>query len=266
MLEVLVADDTYAMTIAEPEYRSPPLIEAVFELFIDGTGSDWSPRSFERARKHFLDFSGQEERLEPYNIQMRVGPGKNFSHDFQAAPQRLRWWDTARQRAVQFGSNMCAYNVLPQAYGHFDDHLDTLRAVFSFFLEEARPSSVTWIGQRYINLIKVPAGADDVSVYFDIYPRFPAPLNLGHRPFSLQAQVVDFEQGNVQIGLHLQELARETANYVLDVYARSNGPVASATNDLVDWQRIAHKRVSETFELCISNRSRDELFGRKISA
>lgn len=249
------------MTPPGNDYLSPPLVEAVFELFIEPASALWSNATFERAREQFSDFSGQEESLEPYDVTMQVGPGRNFSHGVQSGPHRIRRWDTKRQRAIQFSSQMCAYNVLPQAYGHFEQHIDTLTQVFTFFLEEAKPSKIWWVGQRYINLIKIPSQTDDVSSYFAIYPRFPEPLNRGHRPFSLQAQTAEFQRGSVQMGLHLQANNGDTVNYLLDIYA-SGEVVTPDLNELIDWQRSAHEQVSASFELCISDRSRDELFGR----
>ena len=246
------------------EYRSPPLVEAVFEIFLDGAlPTSWSEDSFSDAQKLFPEFTFHEESLEDYAFMVRVAPNNSVSQAMSRAPRRLRWWDEPRQRAIQFSSHMCAYNVLVEAYGHFEDHLETLRRILGFFIAEARPKSIPWVGQRYLNSIKIPQEESDVASYFAIYPRLPEEIGEGHIQFTLQLQTAVFEQGDVQVGFYPGKPNSEgdAIPYILDVSARSVGNIEPDANQILSWQQNAHEHVNRAFELCVSDRSRKEIFG-----
>jgi uncharacterized protein (TIGR04255 family) len=135
-----------------------------------------------------------------------------------------------------------------------------VRDVLRAYLEEARPQRIGWIGQRYINLIKIPATEIDVVKYFEIYPRLPAPLSGGHRPIAIQVQTLDFKNGSVTVNLTFQGIQEQDAHYVLDVYARSSSDVPVDAEALLRWHEAAHVAVSDSFELSVSDKSRAELF------
>lgn len=127
-------------------------------------------------------------------IQFQVGPEGAIAKQHEPRT-RIRRWDQAKQKAVQFGSHMCAFNVLGPAYTRFEDQLDTIKRVVQAYLEEARPSKIEWIGQRFINAIELPIEISNISTYFPIYPQLPLSLNV-HRPLALQIQTSN-TNGNV---------------------------------------------------------------------
>lgn len=243
------------------EYASPPLVEAVFEAFADETQQNtWTEQSFLSIGQHFPEFGGAEETLELSNLTLKLGPGTGFSQAIQPSPRRIRRWDPPRQRAIQFAANMCAYNILGSGYGRFDNHTDLIARTLSFYTREAAPQNV-WLGQRYINAIKVLASEKDISSYFIIYPQLPSELQKGHPPFALQVKTADFEAGEVYINFSLNTLATDAATYVLDIYARSTQMIPADAEALLEWQRKAHVEVNKSFELSISDKTRQELFG-----
>lgn len=241
-------------------YDQQPLVEAVFELFAQPeTRSSWTPAAIAQARTSFPSYQFHEEKIRDIGISLRL---KEMS--FEPKPveprERVRWWDEPRQRAVQFGSHMCAHNVLSSAYTHFVDHRPEIGEVFRFYLEQARPEKLAWVGQRYINSIKLPANEPNVAQYFEIYPRLPETLSGGHRPLAIQIQTVDFGLGTAMVNLSLQSVDDKEATYLLDIYARSSGEIPLDVDALLRWQTDAHEAVWNSFQLSISEKSKQELF------
>ena len=244
------------------EYRRQPIIEVVFELFAamePGTDSAWSHLSLPRITEHFPEFAFHEERLRDFGLDFQVGPDGLLKRTTHEPRERVRRWDEVRTQAIQFGPHMCAHNVLGAAYKHFPDHVPTIQRVLRAYLAEAKPDSLAWVGQRYVNRIRLPLAETDIASYFEIYPRLPAEFG-GHRPLSIQLQTAAFRNGQVTVNLKFQEADDEHATYILDVYARSDDGPSRDADALINWHIEAHKAVSDSFELSVSQRSKTELF------
>jgi uncharacterized protein (TIGR04255 family) len=234
------------------------LVEAIFEVFAESEPGA-PPIDVAPLRRKLPEFQGAEELAQALGVEFQVSP-EAARFRAVAGPTRVRLWDCAHRRAVQLGAQMCALNILAGAYEHFDRHLDTMRTLFEVFLTVAAPKRLAWAGQRYLNLVQV--AGEDVSEYFDIYPKLPAALR-GHRLMSLQVHGADFEGGSVLTTLGFRGLRDGAAQYVIDVWARSVGELAPDVETLIDWQRRAHPAIVESFEMAVSDKSRIELFKGK---
>lgn len=236
-------------------------MEAVYEFFVDLTApTDWHQESPSRMLAHFPELSGREERLETrefvVDVHAKVEPG--FTPRASAIQTRIRRWNSDGTRAVQCGSHMCAYNVLPP-YGHFEHHLPMQTELVRAYLEEAKPQRMAWAGQRAINIIRLPVSGR-AAEYFEIYPKLPERLARDHRPLAVQVQTAEFENGTSVVNLGLRGIEGDQAVYVLDVYARSSGAMPADVDKLIQWQQTAHSALSDSFELSITDLSR-HLFG-----
>src|SRR4051812_34152007 len=95
-----------------PIYGRKPLRESVFELYADDdSATGWMPGLRSRVVERLPEFAHHEEQLLDFGIRFRLGPGSTLPEQSEPKP-RFRSWDEAKQRAVQFGPHMCAYNVL----------------------------------------------------------------------------------------------------------------------------------------------------------
>ena len=252
------------------EYEHQPVIEAVFELFAatsepsdsddEATVTSWGRDSLERIAPQFPEYMHHEETLTDFRFAIRVADG-SLKRSPSEPQTRIRRWNESRDKAVQFGPHMCAYNVLGSAYRHFEDesNRETIRRVIRAYLDEAKPKALGWIGQRYINEINVPIDDVDVRSYFQIYPELPNRLD-GHRPMALQIQILELRNGQVTVNLKSVGTDDRHAKYILDIYARSSENLPIDADALLNWQVDAHKGVSEAFELSVSQRSKTELF------
>lgn len=240
-------------------YDNKPLVEALFELFIEPEqNSAWSVASLETLNQILPAYAFHEERLQDLSMQVQFVEGR-IPPVSQIARERIRRWDAEREKAVQFGPHMCCLNVLAGAYTHYSDHKAAIEGVFRFFLEQAVPSRLSWIGQRYINNIQIPLEDRDVASYFEIYPRLPAGLAGGHRPLAVQLKTTDFPGGEVVVNLSLQSTSELSANYFLDVYARSNVPVPPVLESVMHWHDAAHEAVRESFEISVSQKCKTDI-------
>lgn len=241
-------------------YDQKPLVEAVFELFAEpDVQTSWGAGSFARTGSALPEYASHEEHLRDIGISLQMVDAAIQPTTYEPR-ERIRRWDASRQKAVQFGPHMCAHNVLSSAYTQFGDHKATIAQVMRCYLDEAKPERLGWIGQRYINVIKVPADDRDVATYFEIYPRLPAELSGGHRQLAVQLQTVEFKNGVAMVNLSLQKLDDVDAAYLLDIYARSSGVVPTDVDALLNWHVEAHEAVWESFQLSVSEKSKTDLF------
>ena len=248
-----------------PDFDRKPLIEAVFELFAKAdTLTQWESGSTDRAFASFPTYIHHTEKLRDVGIQVQVTSDGIVAQTPHTPRDRIRRWNESRDRAIQFGSHMCAHNVLSKAYGHFEpDLLPSVREVVRRYLDEAKPEGLAWAGQRYINEIKLPLGDQDVASYFPIYPNLPTKLMVGHRPLAIQVETVALRSGAVAVNLSLKQTDDEHATYLLDIYARSDSTLAVDADVVARWHVEAHRAIHDSFDLSVSRKCRDDIFGEK---
>lgn len=247
-----------------PQYDRQPLVEAIFELYVSDDQAQVAEvarddAALERIAQNFPEYRFNEEHLKDFGIRVEAEPNGSVRRSSREPRERVRRWNEERTSAIQVGSHMCAHNILGRAYTGFENHLPTVSLLIESYLREAHPTTLAWIGQRYINSIKLPVEDQQVASYFEIYPKLPAVL-AGHRPISVQIQTADIKYGQVFVNLFLQEKDAEFATYVLDIYARSHQNPPSETDVLLQWHKDAHQGVRDAFELSISKRSKTEIF------
>ncbi|MCL2779818.1 MAG: TIGR04255 family protein [Polyangiaceae bacterium] len=234
-------------------YEEPPLEEAIFELFVRPAGP-WTPTAAEQLAKSLPSYSGKRDDLEDINVLLGIGPGRSIAQGVEPGARRTRLWNLDQSRAVQFGVEMCTFNVR-KPYGHFEDHLPAIRELFGAYLSATKPQRLGWVGQRYLNIVQLPVDAPP-SNYFELFPRFPTGLPEPHRPFAVQVETARFAQGTTVVNLALLKLGAEAAVYTIDVYARSDDTVPLTVDDLLAWQQRAHESIRQSFELTITAAAR----------
>jgi len=244
---------TGATEATKRHYDEPPLEEAIFELFVPPTGP-WSAEQGEKLAKLLPAYSGKSESLEELNVFFRLGPGKSVAQGVDPGARRLRLWNPEQTRAVQLGAEMCTHNVR-RPYGHFEHHVDAIKQLYAAYLEVMRPQQLGWVGQRYLNIVKLPPDSAP-SAYFQMYPHLPPELPQAHRPFAVQVETASFEHGTTVVNLALLEFTPEAAVYTIDIYARSDDTVPLDLEHLIAWQIRAHASIGKSFELTITNEAR----------
>ena len=238
-------------------YEKAPLVEAVFELFVEDPS--WSASTVERLDRIFKgDFPGVEE-VRNFNYEIRFTPdGPEHRPATQANIHRR--WRADRQRLVQYSSQMCAFNAL-KPYTKFVDYLPTIQKLFRAYLAETKPGKVKYLGQRYINRITIPAGARP-SDYFTFYPDLKAQNIPG--VFGMQLETSRLANGRVVMNLALQSQPGNPPEYVLDLYARTDDlqPIAPQWAEIEAWNTAAHNAIETSFEGVLQPKAQ-EMLGRR---
>ena len=155
-LLALSCNNRFVTETAKRHYDNPPLEEAIFELFVPPS-APWSgsPTQAEDLAKRLSSYSGRREDLEDFNVYFQLGPGKSVAQGVNPVARRTRLWNERQTRAVQFGAEMCTHNVR-RPYGHFEDHVDAIRDLFEAYLAVMKPPQLGWVGQRYLNIVRLP--------------------------------------------------------------------------------------------------------------
>ena len=236
-------------------YETPPLAEAVFEVFASPTAwSEEAQRSIESAFRD--EYSGKREVLQPVGLQFQMGPGLALQGlKREQEPERVRLWTPGGDRMVQFAPNMCALNILPE-YSHYIEYRPELERLARMYLDLAQPEAVALLGQRYINKVVLPEdGTPDR--FFAVYPAMPEDIRRRNPPFSMQVEVESLGVGgNVVLTLTAKGLEDDCPVYVLDLYARSQAPGPPGWDYIRDWQDGAHEAVKAAFEMAITDDAR----------
>ena len=241
-------------------YTRPPIVEAVFEVFVEPS-TVWNSASGSSLVQDFSSlFPGRAESFEPSKLEVRVGVDGSLTSDGpQKGARRHRLWSSDGSQVVQFGADMCALNILKN-YRSFDAHSSRLEYLVASYSSHARPLSIQWLGQRYINKIDTRTSDGGLERYFEIYPKL---TNCIHGPFLLQVVADSFDGGDVVLSIAFQSEQGGTATYQLEVYARSKGPVDPRVSAVMEWHRLAHSRIRNVFEASLTNEAK-KAFGPEV--
>lgn len=244
--------------VQKNHYEESPISEAIYEIFVEPRpDAQWDNSLTMRLQQHFPGFI-EEERTDLVDHFLNIAPGGNVQYGSLVRGERIRRWNSDRSRLIQFGASMCAFNVL-RPYRSFVDYLPNIRELIGTYIEEWAPLRIARAGQRYINVVRLPLGAESGAEYFEIYPKLPQQLRGGHPPLAVQVETERFENGTTIINLGFRGVEDGHAVYLLDIYAQSTAPLPSEIDSFIAWQQQAHETVWRSFELSITDRSR-ELF------
>lgn len=246
-----------------PVYDAPPLVEALFELFV--VDARWSKKSAQKLARAFAAkrFSGEQDDVRQLGLQVQFGPGNVIAPMATVHPGgvRKRCWTPEKDALVQFGADMCSYNVIAR-YARFEQHAPDVSEFFQAYLQEAEPEKIAWAGQRYINRIVLPSVDESLSRYLTVYPTLPEALR--HPPFSMQFVAGAFTGGSVVINLTNQGTEGAFPVYMMDLYARSETELPLDIKAIVEWHSHAHVAIRKAFESSITEQAR-QLFKRRTS-
>lgn len=236
-------------------YDAPPITEALYEVFVTPRADlSWNAETAHALRDAVDDgFVGREEQLQQTEMQVAFKRDQ-IEHGVRQAPPRFRWWHREEHRAIQTGANMCAHNVLPP-YTEYERYVPSTERLFAIYLEHTRPTAIGWVGQRYINEIRVPLDRAPTE-FFAIYPPVSERIGQTHPNLALQVETASFGTGNTVTNLVLRRADEEVAVYVLDIYARSSEPIEPSVGALMAWHDRAHATISHSFELSITDLAR----------
>ena len=238
-------------------YSEPALVEAMFALRpvgADAAAPDLDSDGIDAMRQRLRGFRTAPQQLA---ANAPVSRYEALGDDAGDGPTRLCLWNDERNRAVQFGPGVCAFNVLAP-YGHYEDHLPSLQRLTQTYLEVANLPDGLDCSQRYLNVFDLLL-AEHADELFSFYPPLPAPLIAKHIHVAVHVEAVEFENGDCTVHLWRGTAGATHVDYRLEVVSRSRHPVAADTEALLQWQQRAHQAVNRAFEMSITPACRKRL-------
>lgn len=236
------------------KYKKPPIIEALCEFRFE-PGEEWDitfPGLFyEKVRDNF------PKKKSSRRMQFRAISEAEEPHIRQEIVEFIQFLRQDEKALVQIVPNLLAVNHL-KPYPTWNEFRPIILNSLSKYREIANPKGIMRIGLRYINRIELPGERVELEDYFDFYPHLGSELPKEHGPFIVGIQLI-YEDGRDILKL---EMASEkyqpprglTMLFDLDYFLSK--PDGISMDNIEEWIEIAHTRVEETFEACITEKVR----------
>ena len=246
------------MSLERPHFDAPPLVEAVFDCFVEPSGDLSDLRAFEASFfARFPDYQeATRQEWQRFETKVEFKDGKAIGQSLDAQQIGVRRWNADKNRGVLIGPSVMALNVVPP-YGRFEDHAPHLRELAEAFISLARPKRIEWLGHRYINQVQLNlAEQQSPARLFTLYPAIPEHRAMTHPPVTVQLEAARFQEGVVLTTLNLSARTPDKAIYSLDVYARTVGEVAASASSIAGWHSLAHGAIMDAFLGSVSAEAR----------
>lgn len=235
-------------------YRNPPIIEALCEFRFEPSAS-WDLTIpgliYEKTREGFP----RRHQAKAFEVSVAASPGGVEQQVLTT--DRVQFLREDEKALIQVGPNLLAVNHL-KPYPTWQDFLPLIRQGFDAYLEVASPKGIQRVGLRYINRIEIPGQRIELEDYFEFRPFVGPKLPQDFGSFIVGIQV-PYENSRDSLRL-LANAAVETPNIFavmldLDYFLAQPGQVH--LGNVFEWVEVAHSRVEEVFEACITDRLRE---------
>lgn len=246
------------MTTVRRHYAKPPVIEALAELYFDG--SDWDVTTPGAFYAQVKDRFPKKAQLEHMGLEVELGPGVANAR-MGTDGVRAVFKNEDETRLVQVGADTLVVNQLPR-YPHFEAWRDALLEMLLVYRAVATPTSVVRLGMRYINRIEIAQAYVQMEDFFRVYPEMPPEIGLAHGDFLVRLQIPARVPGHTILLTFGKAPTNDPAGhaFVLDLYdvIPLDGPDSF---DLIE-QRLneAHENIEWVFEHAITDATR-AIFG-----
>jgi len=235
-------------------YKNPPLIEALCEFRFD-PGSPWDLAVpglvYEKVQSEF----GKRRLVQVFEASIAGGP--DGVEQQVKTTDRMQFLREDEKALVQVDRHLLTVNHL-KPYPTWQEFLPLIRQGFHAYLEVANPKGLQRIGLRYINRIEIPGQRIELEDYLEFRPFIGPNLPQDFGSFIVGIQV-PYENSRNILRLQLASAAVQAPDVVavvldLDYFLAQAGQMAS--DNVFEWVELAHTRVEEVFEACITDRLR----------
>lgn len=198
------------------------------------------------------------KRKEQRAVSIRIDADSGESARVEEEPEarKLVFLADDEKTLVQIAPNLLAVNRLAPYLG-WDQFKPEVIRLLGIYSEVARPNSIARIGVRYINRIMVLDGEVRLEGLFNVYPQLPTNHQL--REF-LARNELDYPEDNAVLVLIMGTDTRGQEPAImldLDFITQGQRVPLNRAEGLIE---LAHQRVEEMFEACITDRLR-QVFG-----
>ena len=238
-------------------YPKPPLIEAVCEFRFDpGQEWDWTVPGlfYDRVQE---DFPLKRERKN-YEVAVGEGPSEDGPSVQGLMSSWLQFVREDKSALIQVGPDLLTVNHL-RPYTDWPTFKAMIQRSFEEYQAVAKPKGFRRVGLRYINRLEIPDPSVEIEEYVQAVPKIPDSLPQLFAKWAQQV-VIPFEEKNgwlvLQTGSAREEESTESHPFMLDLDFRTLDPQQVSLETAMEWIETAHKVVEESFEACITEKSR----------
>jgi uncharacterized protein (TIGR04255 family) len=223
------------MTNAHIRLKSPPIVEAVFDVDCDLPPAFDLAALEEPSRERFGDQYPKPrfQFIQEYKIEANVDTPLSASS--RRAVQALQFLQDDERQLVQVRAQGFSFNRLAP-YSSLDDYLPEIERTWSLYVDLASPVQIRVIRLRYINRILLPTTANtvDLDEYLKIGPRLPDEDRLNLTGFLIQQAAVEKDtEHQINLVLTGQAPANDKLPVILDITVTSR-----AIAEPSDWSSI----------------------------
>ncbi|MBU9723155.1 MULTISPECIES: TIGR04255 family protein [Bacillaceae] len=235
-------------------YKNPPVREVICELRFNRVGS-WDATipglMYERLKS---DFPKKEQ---VNSIEAEIGPGPDgFQHNVKLS-ESLQIKTENEEASI----NISPYRLIishVNPYTSWENFLKLIDKSFSVYAEINCPEDIERIGLRYTNEIDLQRTKFELDDYFNFYPHLGGSLNRDYGSFITGVQL-PFDEGKNNLKL---QLTNKNQLLILDLDYFVTDSKYISIEEIYPWLDVAHSRIIETFEGCITDKLRD-FFGEE---
>lgn len=236
------------------KYNNPPVVEALCEIFFDG--SQWDSTLpglfFDRVKNDYP----KKKELEQIGVEVNVYKDAQGSRVLRGN-QRIQFIKNDGSQLVQVEKDLLVVNQL-RPYPKFEDWKPKIDAMLAIYKELAKPNSIKRIGVRYINRVVIPSGKFKMEDYFCLYPKVPQSLGAMHGKFMMRLEIPPKNKGHflvITFGTAPAE-SPEISAAMFDLYNICNMPASASLVQIDERITEAHENIEMAFENSITDRTR----------
>ena len=246
------------------KYRNPPIVEALCEFRFD-PGDPWDLAVPGLVYEELGGAGGRfPKRRQAANLEVELTLTDSGAQQQVARSERMQFLRGDEKVLVQIGPNLLAVNHL-KPYSSWQEFFSLVRDGFETYNKVTKPKGVKRIGVRYINRVEIPEPSIRLEDFLEFRPYMGSNLRQEIAgPFVVGVHI-PYEDGRDVLRLQLSSVRKDTPGMALmldlDYFLAQPGGVP--LGGVLEWNDVAHGRVEEVFEACITDRLR-QLFDEVV--
>ncbi len=234
------------------KYKNPPVIEALCELFFEG--SEWDDatvgRFYDRVKERFP----RRRQMELQEAQFTFSDKGDAAAGIRRMAPQMQFLNEEGNSLLQLRRDLLVINQL-RPYPHFEGWEPNIYWALKIYGDLTKPKGIRRIGVRYINRIVVPLASIRMEDYFNIYPQLPKETGDVHGAFIIRVELPCSQKGHgilVTFASASPEEPGQTA-HLLDLYDTFRAESPLGAQDVATEIRAAHGNIETAFEGSITD-------------
>ncbi len=234
-------------------YQNPPLVEALCEFQFTSDAWDWTiPGLLYTKIKENFPVKKQVKKLD---IEINT-KSTQVDHNVLDEVTRIQFINTEQTALVQAGPNLLAINKL-RPYDNWLAFYALIMETLATYQEIAKPTGIKRIGLRFINRIEIPQTQFELEKFFNISPNLPDEIPSNFRSLFTRFEIPYLQEKGLLIltfgSIDKRKQDNDESAFILDLDFSTTQVNNSYPDEYKSWVDIAHSKIEEAFEACITD-------------